>query len=244
MATKWYQKATVQGALVAAAALIIVTSVPIALQVPNLNDEIRFLERKLGERSAEIQRLETQLAPFKTIALARYTGPENEALAKLAGQVELLQRLDEEKTAKIKALEESIQKTSAQASPPKLTLESYEISDVNEGKVLSLRFAPSKNVPLGIVMFNAEVSKFVLGPPAKILDFRPNAKFGAFQSGEDSKKISNDGFSARLAYQPMGAGPLSVNLTLSSGATVTLKGNYLGAPITLEVSKATKKTPN
>src|SRR5438270_135590 len=173
MTTKWHKKAAVQAAFVAAGAVIIVGLIPLALQVPKLNDENRGLERTIGEKNAEIQRLETQLAPFKTIALERYTGAPNEALAKLASQVELLQRLDAEKTARIQTLEKSLKETSVQASPPVLSLASYKVSDKDGTKVATLRFDSSKNVPLGAIVFVAEVSTFSLAQPSKILDFWP-----------------------------------------------------------------------
>ena len=94
MAQKWYQKAGVQAAIVGALALVVVTLIPIALKVPDLESENAQLKGKLGEKTAEIQRLETLLAPFRTIALEKYTGSENEALAKLASQINLLQSLD------------------------------------------------------------------------------------------------------------------------------------------------------
>src|ERR1039457_4454058 len=120
MAQKWYQKATVQGAIVAALALLIATLAPIALEVPSLKSDNADLNRKLTEKSADLQRLETQLAPFRTIALERYTGPENEALAKLASQIQLLQELDTQKTIKIESLQKELDKTSEQAKPPTL----------------------------------------------------------------------------------------------------------------------------
>jgi hypothetical protein len=162
-----------------AAALIIIALIPIALQVPRLRDDNRALERSIGEKNAELQRLEAQLAPFKTIALERYTGPEAEALARLASQVELLQRLDAEKTAKIETLQQSLDKTSAQASPRTLSLASVTVEDEAGAKVVTLRLNPSKNVPFGRLEFVVEVSTFSLGQSAKILKFWPSATTGA-----------------------------------------------------------------
>jgi len=233
--TKWYRKAAVQGAFVAAAALIIVALIPIALQVPRLRDDNRALERSIAEKNAQLQRLDAQLAPFKTIALERYTGPEAEALAKLASQVELLQRLDAEKTAKIETLQQSLDKTSAQASPPTLSLASVTVGDEAGAKVATLRLNPSKNVPLGRLEFVVEVSTFSLGQSAKILKFWPSATTGAFESGKDSMMVAEDGLSARLIYSLMGAGQPVIDLTLSGSATVTLSSNYLPKPLQIEV---------
>lgn len=60
------------------------------LRIPALKENIAQLEKEKGEKTAEIQRLETQLTPFKTIALEKYTGPEQEALRKLADELEKL----------------------------------------------------------------------------------------------------------------------------------------------------------
>jgi hypothetical protein len=91
MAQKWYQKASVQTAIVSACALIVVALIPIALQVPRLQSENQKLRDGLDEKTAEIQRLETLLVPFKTIALERFTGSEAEALGKLAERLKILE---------------------------------------------------------------------------------------------------------------------------------------------------------
>lgn len=92
MAQKWYQKASVQTGLVAGVVLIIVTLIPFALQVPKLESENHNLRNELDGKTLEIQRLETLLIPFKTIALERYTGSEAEALRKLAKRLELIEQ--------------------------------------------------------------------------------------------------------------------------------------------------------
>ena len=52
------------------------------------NTKISELQQKLSSKTVEILRLETQLTPFKTIALEKYTGSEQEALRKLASELE------------------------------------------------------------------------------------------------------------------------------------------------------------
>jgi hypothetical protein len=90
MAQKWYQKASVQTAIVSGIFLIIGLAIPYLFKVPSLEDKIDKLEKENSDKTAEIQRLETQLTPFKTIALEKYTGPEQEALNKLAHEIEKL----------------------------------------------------------------------------------------------------------------------------------------------------------
>ena len=232
MPQKWYQKATVQGAIVGASALIVVTLIPVALQVPRLKSENAALVRKVFEKTAEVQRIETLLAPFRTIALERYTGPENEALKKLASQIQILQDLDTQKTLKIEALQKEIDKTSEQARPPELSLVSHDTAINGDERVVTLRFSPSKNQPLGILRFVAELS---VGSTARITDFWPTLDGGAFQSGGDSKKITEDGKAARLIYQLMGAGNPTMQLKLSAPSTVQISGEYILEPIIFEV---------
>jgi len=64
------------------------------LEAPKLKKTIKELEGKIDEKEnivrqkdTEIQRLETLLTPFRTIALEKFTGPEGEALKKLAERI-------------------------------------------------------------------------------------------------------------------------------------------------------------
>ena len=90
MAQKWYQKASVQAAIVSGLLLIIATAVPYALRVPALNDKIEDLKKESQEKSNEILRLEAQIAPFRALAIEKYPGDQAEALNKLAQEVTTL----------------------------------------------------------------------------------------------------------------------------------------------------------
>lgn len=92
MAQKWYQKASVQTAIVSGLFLLIGIAIPYFLKIPKLKDEIKALSKENAEKTAVIQRLETQLTPFKTIALEKYTGSEQEALQKLAKRFQELEQ--------------------------------------------------------------------------------------------------------------------------------------------------------
>jgi hypothetical protein len=109
MAQRWFQKAGVQAAIVGGLALLIVTILPIALQVPKLRDRVSQLESETSAKDREIQRLETLLTPFRTIALERYTGPESEALRKLATDMKSIQQDLETKGDTIKSLNAQVQ---------------------------------------------------------------------------------------------------------------------------------------
>ncbi len=91
MAQRFWHKATVQGAIVGGLALIIVVLIPLVFQVPKLRGDIETLRNALKAKDAEVQRLETLLTPFRTIALERYTGSEAEALSKLARRIQELE---------------------------------------------------------------------------------------------------------------------------------------------------------
>lgn len=84
MAYSWYKKASVQTALVSGVFLVVVTLL------------IQFspkakLEKEVANHKEQIQRLETQLTPFRALAVERFGGTEQEALAKLAAQLQDLQ---------------------------------------------------------------------------------------------------------------------------------------------------------
>jgi hypothetical protein len=90
MAQKWYQKASVQTAIVSGFFLLIGIAIPSIFQIPALKNKIDQLEKENSAKTDEIQRLETQLTPFRTIALEKFTGSEKEALRQLAGELEKL----------------------------------------------------------------------------------------------------------------------------------------------------------
>ncbi len=92
---KFYQYVGVQAAIIVAIGGIIVETMHIVHNRSKLaqdNDQyktdIADLKENLSGKDSEIQRLETQLTPFKTIALGKYTGSEQEALRKLAQELE------------------------------------------------------------------------------------------------------------------------------------------------------------
>jgi hypothetical protein len=54
--------------------------------------EIKLLKEKLEAKTAEVQRLEGFLKPFRSIALERFSGDEKEALMKLAEHIKTLEQ--------------------------------------------------------------------------------------------------------------------------------------------------------
>ncbi len=57
MGQKWYQKASVQGALAGGLALIVAALIPVAFQVPRLNRDISRLEAEVAAKTAELHRV-------------------------------------------------------------------------------------------------------------------------------------------------------------------------------------------
>ena len=91
MTQKIYQKASVQTAFVSGILFLIGIAIPNIFNIPKLKDRIFNLEKENADKTAEVQRLETLLAPFRTIALERYTGTEADALSKLALRINELE---------------------------------------------------------------------------------------------------------------------------------------------------------
>ena len=104
MEKKWHQYVGVRAALIVAGGAIVVAGMNILQERSKLKQEnskyitdiagtdtlISDLEGRLAQKVSEIQRLEMQLTPFRTIALERYMGSEQEALKKLANEIQEL----------------------------------------------------------------------------------------------------------------------------------------------------------
>ncbi len=57
-------------------------------RIKELEGTIIALNNELAKKTAEIQRLETQLVPFKTLALEKYPGSESQALANFSSELQ------------------------------------------------------------------------------------------------------------------------------------------------------------
>jgi len=97
MAQKWYQSVGVRAALIVTIGGIIVASMNILHERSQLKRDVTDKDTRIAELTdqlssirSEVQRLETQLAPFKIIALEKYTGSEQETLRKLADEIQEL----------------------------------------------------------------------------------------------------------------------------------------------------------
>ena len=94
----FFKSVGVKSATIGAIALIVVAGMHIfnsrsTLSKDNQNYKttIAHLESQIVEKNNIVQRIETQLTPFKTIALEKYTGTEQERLTKLSERIQELE---------------------------------------------------------------------------------------------------------------------------------------------------------
>jgi len=150
----------------------------------------------------------------------------SESLNKIDEQHEVIMKKEKRITVleeEIEKLDHNISEVNKKAEPNKISLLSKNIEEKGEGYKITLKFKPTKNEPLGQIVLVAKLEKL---SKAKILNFWPSTAGGAFQSGKDSKQISDDGYSARLIYSLMGAGYPVVELTISAQTSILIEGNH------------------
>jgi len=133
-----------------------------------------------------------------------------------------------EAKAEILAIKKRLKGTIAPASRPTLKLTSQDTQTVHSNYCVTLQFTPSNNTPLESLEFTATVLD---DSDARILNFWPSLKGGAFGSNKDSKRISRDGKRAHLSYAPLSLGKPIVDLTLSEKARIRIEGNCLKDPV-------------
>lgn len=95
MAQKIYEKAGVQAAIVGAV-ITGIFLIFINIFINLMQNNTKRLEEDIKAKDLKIQQLETQLIPFKTIALEKFTGTENERLQQLAANLEEIVKNQEE----------------------------------------------------------------------------------------------------------------------------------------------------
>jgi len=159
------------------------------------------------ELNKKVNELNIKLEPFVKLALTKYPAYDlQSALNKIAQDIENAKKL---------------------AEPPILIPSSREISRDKTGLNMLLKFKLSKNQSLGQIIFYAEIKD---GSTAKIVEFWPSKKGGAFDYGPDSKMITPDGKTGRLIYSILGAGNPTFDLKVTKAVTVRITSNYLPKP--------------
>jgi hypothetical protein len=161
---------------------------------------------------ARVSELNSKLEPFIKIAVGRYPSLEIQpALARLAEDVRQAKEL---------------------ARPAALQFTSKQVKKIPGGYVLTLEFRPDKNVALGSLEFLISLPK---DSKARITDVEPTLDGGAIFCGDNYKKLSPDGKSARLAYA-VGPGGFPVfEVKLSDITEVAVEGNNGLTPFTVRV---------
>ncbi|PKQ64776.1 hypothetical protein BZG01_13940 [Labilibaculum manganireducens] len=185
----------------------------------NLDSLHRALTKGMDDRSLQeielnkkVSELNIKLEPFVKLALTKYPAYDlQSALNKIAQDIENAKKL---------------------AEPPILIPNAQEISRDKTGLNMLLQFKLSKNQSLGQIIFYAEIED---GSTAKIVEFWPSTKGGAFNSGPDSKMIAPDGKSSRLIYSLIGAGNPTFDLKVTKAVTVRITSNYLPEPFITKI---------
>jgi hypothetical protein len=199
--------------------------------VKSLGLTISAQNETIQAKTAEIQRLETLLTPFKTIALEKYTGSEAEALRQLGVRLQQIEDSDRLKTQKIVDLEVELQKTKELAQPNSLVLINKSIRKAEDGSfVLALHFRPNKNEQIGQVGLAAAIP---LDSSSKITNIWP-AGGEPFMSGDQSKKILEEGRVATLFYKPLGMN-VNVEITVTAPTLIRIEGNLGVEPFEVEI---------
>ena len=123
MSQKWYQKASVQTALVSGVFLLVGISIPYVFKVPKLKEAVSRLQRETSDKTARIQELEIELTPFRTLAIKEYSRSDAETLRRLAETMVGLRKDYSEALATVTSLQTELESLQAKMAPRSLTLE-------------------------------------------------------------------------------------------------------------------------
>jgi len=228
MTQKFYQKASVQVAIVSAIGLFAVTAITIWHQRSQLKTDNQNLQREVTGKTSEIQRLETLLTPFRTIALEKFTGDEKQALRKLADDILHLHSQDQVKAKQIASLQTELSKAKTLAAPAELVLAAHKSEQTELGPKIILQFKPTKNERLGRIEFDVSLSPDSTATIKRIKSLY-NPCIG------ESAKVAHDGKSAQDAFTLLGTGLPTFELVVSGPTGIRVKGNYLQTELTFEV---------
>lgn len=124
-----------------------------------LSAEAKFIK----ERKVEVQRDAKEISGIKL------------HIEQLLADSQTSQKEIEKTKNRIIMLEEELAKTAAMAKPPTLSLSNSQITRTKSGYNANLQFVPSKNQPLGSILFIAAV---IDNSEAQISDFWPSIKGG------------------------------------------------------------------
>lgn len=220
MAQRFYNKASIQVAIVTVIGTgifgVLIAGIWILHYRSQLNEDNQIyisdnknLKQKNLELTSEVQRLETQLTPFRTIALQKFTGSEQEVLRKLANELENVKKATD---------------------IPLLTLmrERIRTTKDNSDYITSLAFRPSNRQSIGSTVFIARITG---NTDVRIKEFK---KVGITEG--ITKSIGRDGKEAIYNCDIQGYVFPELKLVTTGPATVQLYGAHLSEqPVIFEV---------
>ena len=221
---------------------LVIANYDVLKKVSGLGLEVETFRKEIDSVKEEaLAEIKQEVAEHKeSIALLVRTG--NDLSTKLEDQkadvtaiIEKAQALETQLTEQEKQLEETqsaVGQVAKLAESPTLTLTGRDILQTDSGYTATLQFTSSKNVPLGQITF---IASLIRSPSVTITDFWPSLKGGAFQPGDQSKKINPDGRQATLHYSLFTFGKPTVDLKVTAACELKIESNYLTDPITIRI---------
>jgi len=188
----------------------------ITSKVSALKDLVKKQDTIISNKTSEIQRLETLLTPFRTIALEKFTGNEKEALRELVNYVDKLQEKDKEQAILLKELETQLEISKEKTSPPVLKINSVSVKKTERGYQAIIPFQMSNNNYVDLFRFKAQV----VSGDCKIIGLGANhSTFTGGHAESDDQKI------AITRFRPIAGNPV-IQLTVSNKCVVELTGSH------------------
>ncbi len=187
---RWYQKATVQVVLVTGSVMIIVALVQSLSGKKQLQDQIVSLTQQNSTKDAEVQRLQTMLVPFQTIALDRYPGDLNDALSKFANDLKGIQQTLDQSLRIIDSFEVEIAITVSadweSGVPPK----NNSFLKMGSGSDTKLVLYKNSGEQVEVFLYGSESPNVVpVSEKSSTVTYRAVARAGEWPIGSDYRDI-------------------------------------------------------
>ena len=188
----------------------------ITSKVSELKNLVKKQDTIIIDKTSEIQRLETLLTPFRTIALEKFTGNEKEALRELVNYVDKLQEKDKEHAILLKELETQLDISNEKTSPPVLKINSVSVKKTERGYQAIIPCQMSNNNYVDLFRFKAQV----VSGDCEIIGLGANQSiFTGGHAKSDDQKI------AITRFRPIAGDPV-IQLIVSNKCVVELTGSH------------------
>lgn len=136
-----------------------------------------------------------------------------------------LNRIEQSKNEILK-IEREMLEIKELAMPPTLKFRALGTKEIAEGLKITIQFEPSKNEPLGRIIFKVSLINSI----EQMQKIYTEASFGAF-TGSREGKISNDKKTGRFEYALITSGYPTIIIEISEKSDLKIEGNYLDEPI-------------